>query len=104
MPQLAHHVFFTLRDNSPNAVQTLVAACQKYLDNHDGLVYFAVGTRNPDLDREVNDNQFDVSLHVVFESREAHDVYQVHERHQQFINEQKANWEAVRVFDSDLAV
>ena len=103
MSQLAHHVFFTLHDNSDTAKNQLVEACKKYLDNHDGVVYFAVGTRNPELDREVNDDHFDVSLHVVFQDRATHDTYQVADRHQQFIAEQRENWAQVRVFDSDLA-
>ncbi len=103
MSQVAHHVYFSLEDNSQTAVQALISACQKYLDGHDGVVYFGVGTRIEDLDREVNDASFDVSLHVVFHDREAHDVYQIAPRHLEFIAEQKHNWSQVRVFDSELA-
>ena len=101
--RLAHHVFFTLHDNSPGKVSELVAACKKYLDNHPGLDSFAVGTLNQDLARPVNDRAYDVSLHVVFVDRAAHDDYQVAPRHNQFIEEQKPNWKQVRVFDSNLA-
>ena len=52
--------------------------------------------------REVNDREFDVALHVVFQNRKAHDDYQVAPRHNQFLAEQKFNWAKVRVFDSDL--
>ena len=102
MSQLAHHVFFTLQDSSESKIQELIDACHKYLDNHPGVVYFAAGSRTPDLSRPVNDSQFHVSLHVVFEDRKSHDDYQVAERHVQFIEEQKGNWAQVRVFDSDL--
>ena len=101
MAQLAHHVFFTLIDRSDQAAETLVAACLKYLDDHPGLVYFAVGTRDKELNRPVN-GDFDVSLHVVFEDRAAHDAYQVAERHLQFIKEQKETWAKVQVMDSYL--
>ena len=101
--RLAHHVFFSLYDNSSAKIAELVAACQKYLDNHPGLESFAVGTLNPDLARPVNDRAYEVSLHVVFVDRAAHDAYQVAPRHNQFIEEQKPNWKQVRVFDSDLA-
>jgi hypothetical protein len=37
---------------------------------------------------------------VYFRDKKAHDVYQDHPRHQQFIAEMNANWKAVRVFDS----
>ncbi len=101
--RLAHHVFFTLNDDSPAKVDELVGACQKYLDNHPGVESFAVGRLNADLARPVNDRGYQVSLHVVFVDRAAHDVYQTAPRHIEFINEQKANWKQVRVFDSDLA-
>jgi hypothetical protein len=97
---LAHIVYFTLKDRSPAAVEKMVAACQKYLTGHPGTLYFAAGTLVPDLTRPVNQLDFDVALHVVFDSREAHDAYQVAPRHQQFIDENKPNWEKVRVFDS----
>ncbi|MCU0714632.1 MAG: Dabb family protein [Pirellula sp.] len=101
--QLAHMVYFTLNDPTDANVRQLVDACKKYLDGHPGVVYFSVGTLNKELARPVNDHGYQVALNVVFESREAHDQYQVAERHLQFINEQKPNWKQVRVFDSDIA-
>lgn len=98
--QLAHIVFFTLKDASPAAQQALVEACHKCLKGHPGEVYFSAGTLVPDLARPVNDRAFHVSLHVVFDSRKAQDDYQVASRHTQFIEENKANWAQVRVFDS----
>ena len=97
---LAHMVYFRLKDRSEAAVERMVADCSKYLDGHPGSVFFAVGTVVPDLQRPVNVTDFDVALHVVFEGRSAHDAYQTHPRHIQFIDENKANWDLVRVFDS----
>ena len=97
---LIHDVYFTLKDNSGDARQKLVDACKKYLSKHPGEVFFAVGTLAEDLKRPVNDRDFDVALHIVFKSREAHDKYQESERHQQFIKENKDNWKKVRVFDA----
>lgn len=96
---LVHNVFFTVRDRSPEYAAQLVAACDKWLTNHPGTVFYAAGTLS-DLDRDVNDRDFDVGLHLVFENRQAHDAYQVSERHQQFIKENKHLWTKVRVFDS----
>ncbi|MCA8965965.1 MAG: Dabb family protein [Planctomycetes bacterium] len=101
--RLAHDVFFTLTDNSPAACDRLVAACYERLAGIPGIVFFTAGTRVPDLQRDVNDKDYDVSLHVYFESRAAHDAYQQAAPHLQFIADNKANWKAVRVFDSDLA-
>ena len=97
---LGHMVYFTLKDKSQGAVEKMLQACRKYLTEHPGTKFFAVGTLVPDLTRPVNQVDFDVALQMVFDSRAAHDVYQVAPRHLQFIEENKANWEKVRVFDA----
>lgn len=99
-PMLAHMVFFTLKDRTPQNREKLVAACKKYLTDHPGTVYFSAGSRGEEFDREVNDREFDVALHVVFKDKASHDVYQDAPRHLDFINENKATWAKVRVFDS----
>jgi hypothetical protein len=99
---LAHIVFFDLNDDTEANRATLIASAKEHLSGHDGTVYFSVGALVPDLDRPVNDHDFSVALHVVFENRAAHDVYQTHERHLKYIETNKASWKRVRVFDSYL--
>lgn len=99
---LAHIVYFTLKDKSQEAIDRLIDSGKEYLSGHPGTVFFAMGTLNKELDRPVNDKAFEVALHVVFDSKESHDVYQVHERHQAFIDANNENWEQVRVFDADV--
>lgn len=99
-PMLAHNVYFSLHDNSPAARAKLVEACKKYLSGHPGTVFFAVGTLAEELDRDVNDRDFDVGLHLIFQNMKAHDDYQQAPRHNQFIAENEAGWKKVRVFDS----
>ncbi len=99
-PVLAHDVYFALNDNSAAARAKLVDACKKYLSGHEGAVSFAVGTLAGEMNRPVNDREYDVSLHVYFKDKTAHDTYQDHPRHKQFIAENQANWKKVRVFDS----
>jgi hypothetical protein len=100
---LGHMVYFTLKDKSPASIEKMLQACRKYLTGHPGTKFFAVGTRVPDLTRPVNQLDFDVALQMIFDSREAHDAYQVAPRHEQFIGENKANWEKVRVFDANVS-
>ena len=102
MPQLSHMVYFSLHDDSKAKILELVNACKKYLDGHPGVVYFSVGTLNKELARPVNDRGYQVTINVVFDTRESHDLYQVAPRHLEFIAEQKPNWKQVRIFDSDL--
>ena len=99
-PMIVHDVYFSLKDNSPEARKKLVDACKKYLTNHPGEVSFSAGTLAAGLDRPVNDRDFDVALHIVFKDRAAHDQYQDAPRHKQFIDENKDDWAKVRVFDS----
>ena len=101
---LAHDVYFSLNDASALARAELVAACRKHLTGHEGTLSFSVGVLAADLARPVNDRDFDIALHITFESRAAHDAYQEHPRHKQFIAEQQKNWKRVRVFDSQLEV
>lgn len=98
--ELAHMVFFTLADDSEENRKTLIQACHRHLSGHQGAVYFSVGAIAEELQREVNDQSFDVALHLVFADREAHDRYQTHPRHLRFIDQNKHLWSAVRVFDS----
>lgn len=100
MSQLAHMVYFTLEDASPAKIDEMVAACQKYLKNHPGVVFFAAGTVVNELARPVNDRMFHVALHVVFKDKASHDIYQTAPDHLKFIEENKPNWRNVRVFDS----
>lgn len=100
---LGHMVYFSLKDNSPAAIEKMIGACRTYLSGHPGTCFFGVGTVCPDLKREVNQLDFDVALQLVFESRQAHDEYQVHPRHKQFIEENKANWAKVRVYDANVS-
>lgn len=97
---LAHDVFFSLHDNSDAARGRLIEACKKDLSGHPGTVFFACGALARELDRDVNDRDFDVALHIVFDGMVSHDAYQDAPRHNRFIEENKGNWKKVRVFDS----
>ena len=101
--QIGHMVYFKLKDATPENKKKLVAACEKYLRDHEGVVYFAAGVRAEAFDREVNDKDWDVALHLVFADKAAHDKYQDHPEHLKFIEENKAMWSKVRVFDSEFA-
>ena len=99
---LGHMVYFALKDRSPAAVEKLLAGAKKHLTGHPGTVFFAVGVVAADLNRPVNQTDFDVALQLIFASRQAHDEYQSHARHVAFVEEQKANWDRVRVFDANV--
>jgi Stress responsive A/B Barrel Domain len=102
-PKLAHMVYFKLKDGSGANRAKLVASCKLLLSGHEGVEYFGTGSLAGDFNKEFNDRDFDVSLHLVFADKEAHDKYQESDRHQKFIAENLENIEKVRVFDTYLS-
>jgi hypothetical protein len=99
---LVHDVYITLKDGGLEASARLVANARALLAHHDGILFFAAGTRAGEgFERPVNDRAFDVALHIVFADRAAHDAYQVSPDHQRFVAEGGPHWKTVRVFDSD---
>lgn len=102
-PYIGHMVYFKLKESTAENKKKLVDACKKYLGEHDGVVFFSAGVLSDALKRDVNDREWDVALHLVFTDKAAHDKYQDHPDHLKFIEENKALWDKVRVFDSELA-
>ncbi len=51
--------------------------------------------------REVIDNSYSYSLLTVFENMQAHDIYQPHPVHQNFINTCAHFWSKVLIYDSE---
>jgi hypothetical protein len=100
-PAIGHMVYFKLKDSTPENRQKLVTACKKYLTHHEGTVFFAAGVLADSFKRDVNDRDWDVALQLVFADKAAHDKYQDAADHLKFIEENKANWDKVRVFDSE---
>lgn len=100
--KIAHNVYFSLTDDSDAAKEKLVIACKKYLSGHPDMESFAVGRLAKDLKQPVNDQEFDVSIQFIFTNKAAFEKYSKSDKHLKFIEENKANWKKVRVFDSYL--
>lgn len=101
-PMIGHMAYFQLNDNSSANVAKLVASCDKHLKGHPGEVFYAAGSLAKELNRPVNDRDWDVALHLVFRTKADLDKYADAPRHLTFIDENKANWKKVRVFDSTI--
>lgn len=103
-PKLAHMVFFTLKDHSPESREKFVASCEKYLTGHEGAEFFAIGTIAEDVVEGPSVRDWDVALHVVFKDKAAEANYLEHPRHKQFVEANKDQFAKVRVFDSYVPV
>jgi hypothetical protein len=100
LTMVAHNVFFLLEDNSDAAKQALMDDCREYLASTPGLVYFAAGTIAGDVESDVNDRDFDISLHCVFKDKAALDAYMDAPNHLDFLEKHGPNWKGIRAFDS----
>ena len=103
-----HDIFITLKDKSPAKIERQIRLGKEFLTNHPGEVSFKATVLAKDLTRHQqvsylhNDDEFDVSFHIVFDGQKAHDAYQFSERHvKHFIPDSNPNWLKVRVFDSE---
>ena len=97
---LAHYVFFTLKDTSDKAIESLIEESYTYLKDLPGIINFSAGRIVPENNREVNVTDFHVGLHVIFSDKSYHDQYQDAEKHNIFVDRNKNNWAQVRVFDT----
>jgi hypothetical protein len=97
---LGHNLFFSLKEPTEENKAKLIEACKKYLSQHPGIVFFAVGTRDEKLSGGFNDKNYDVALHMIFTGREALGTYARSADHQQFIRETTPLFKGLRIFDS----
>ena len=103
-PAIGHMVFFELKDKSKESKQKLVDACYKLLKNHEGVLYFSAGPRAEDIKEGVSAADWDVALHIVFKEKKFLDKYIPHPDHKKFVEDNRADWKGVKVYDSHLDV
>jgi len=94
-----HTVYFWLHDTAAvSAGEQIIADCRELLTRIPGVVHLWAGKAVPST-RAVVDGSFAAGLTVVFADAAAHEVYQTHELHLQFIARNKASWSRVQVYD-----
>lgn len=94
-----HSVYFYASPTAPaDAGARIVADCRELLATIPGVRYVHAGT-TAGTPRDVVDNSYMAALVVVLDDAAAHDVYQTHARHLEFIARNSANWSRVQVYD-----
>ena len=94
-----HAVYFWMKPGSTDAArQQLIADAKTYLGKIPGVQHLWAG-RPAMTPREVVDNSYDVGLLVALDDSAAHDVYQIHELHKEFIARNKEHWARVQIYD-----
>ena len=80
----SHIVVFWTDPNQAGAADELVAAADRGLRSIPGLLQFHAGKMAPSP-RPVVEQSYQVALNLVFPDRRAHDVYQAHPQHVEFV-------------------
>lgn len=96
---LAHHVLFWLKANTTADQKEAFKDGLQSLADIEVIKAFHIGTPAP-IEREVVDSTYDYSLTVFFEDLAAHDVYQIHDLHTAFLENFRALFEKVVIYDS----
>jgi hypothetical protein len=94
-----HHVYFWLKPGAGKAAtEKLVTDCRSLLAEIPGVERLWAG-EPAGTQRDVVDNSYSVGLAVVLPDKAAHDAYQKHPLHLEFIARNQPHWERVRVYD-----
>lgn len=97
-----HMVYFWLREGAgSDDAQKLAEGCRRCLTGIPGVLRLEVGFPAGTA-RNVVDNSYGVALLVEFADSAAHDIYQDHPDHLRFIEECRALWSRVQVYDTRL--
>lgn len=94
----SHVVIFWTDPANPKAADELIAGGQRYLAPIPGVLHFHIG-KMVGSHRAVVDQTYQVALNLVFPSKQAQDEYQVHPEHLKFVDNCKALWKKVTVYD-----
>lgn len=98
--QLAHHVFFWLKNpNSKEDQQKLIEGLRT-LSKIESIKKLHIGIPAATEKRAVVDNSYQVSELMFFDDLEGQNAYQVHPLHKKFAEEYSHLWEKVLVYDS----
>lgn len=98
--QLAHHVFFWLKNpDSKEDLKKLIDGLRT-LGKIPTIRALHIGVPASTEKREVVDNSYSVSELMFFDDVEGQNVYQVHPIHKKFIEDCSHLWEKVIVYDS----
>jgi hypothetical protein len=96
---LTHIVLFWLNENAPpNEREAILADCTELLQKIPVVKHLHIG-RPTKSTRPVVDTSYDVGLCVILDDMAAHDVYQNHPLHQEFLAKHRKNWKKILVYD-----
>ena len=97
---LVHTVFFWLHNDLDGAQRSRFRMGLESLKQIEHADSVFIGRPVPVAERPVCDSSYDFSLTVILKDVPAHDAYQAHEIHRNFIAAHNEQWEKVKVYDA----
>lgn len=94
-----HTVFFWLKHPESQDDRSALQAGLESLRSVNVITTVYVG-KPAETRRPVIDHSYDFSLTLVFPDKAAHDTYQVHPVHEEFVAECSHLWERVQIYDA----
>ena len=98
---LVHTVFFWLHKDLDYEQRTQFGMGLESLKDIEHADSVFIGRPASVAERPVCDISYDFCLTVILKDVAAHDAYQTHEIHQNFIAAHKEQWEKVKIYDAD---
>ena len=98
--QLAHHVFFWLKNPSSKEDLNKLIEGLRTLEKIESVRKIHIGVPASTEKRPVVDNSYSASELIFFDDVAGQDVYQVHPIHKKFVENYSHLWEKVIVYDS----
>lgn len=98
---IAHVVVFWLKSELSDSERAEFRSLLEALSDIPSVTKVHVGTPAATPQRPVIDTSYDFMLTVLLEDMAAHDSYQAHARHHQFLEFAKPRWEKVCIYDAD---
>lgn len=82
----SHCIYFRLSDRTPDTRRRFIDLTWKLLaTGHIGMLNCTIGFRDVLMQRPVNDQMFDISVDMTFDSLESYDAYRVNKHHEEWI-------------------
>ena len=98
--QLAHHVFFWLKNPGSTEDLNKLLAGLRTLEKIETVRKLHIGVPASTEKREVVDNSYSVSELIFFDDVAGQNAYQVHPIHKKFVEQCSGLWQRVVVYDS----
>lgn len=96
---LTHHVLFWLKADTSEETKQAFKAGLESLQTIETIKSIYIGTPAP-IQRPVVDTTYTFSLVIIFDDLSGHDIYQVHPIHKTFLDNFRALFEKVVIYDA----